>query len=219
MNQPMWTVCYNIVSRESLRWVGTGWEFFDNECDAQACFDRHVKNGNCPTKRPYYRARDRIHLGAAHTWAREYVDLSKPPEEAEGCVSVGGLLCEIKDKAMAHLAWDMVRVGTEIGVKHKRKDFGLKGTDPFTVIKHTEDELEEIRRAIWDLDNGGPEQNVLEETADAMACLVHLAVLRGYSQTALYEKMIEKLLLRFEYPERYAAYVQAHVKHIHSNGG
>jgi len=64
--RPRWTVCYNIVSPESDRWVGRGWEFFDEEYQATACYERHIKLGNCPTKRPYYHQSDYQHLGAAH---------------------------------------------------------------------------------------------------------------------------------------------------------
>jgi hypothetical protein len=63
---PRWTVLYNIVSKENDRWVGTAWEFFDDERDAQKCYDRQIREGNCPTKRPYYDKCDRPHLGAAH---------------------------------------------------------------------------------------------------------------------------------------------------------
>lgn len=62
---PKWTVGYNIVSRESERWIGTGWEFFDDEQEAARCYDRHVSAGNCPFKRPYHEA-DFKHLGAVH---------------------------------------------------------------------------------------------------------------------------------------------------------
>lgn len=66
VDKPRWTVLYNVVSKENDRWIGTGWEFFDNENDAQKCYDRHVTEGNCPTKRYYYEKLDRYHLGAAH---------------------------------------------------------------------------------------------------------------------------------------------------------
>ena len=52
---PKWTVLYNIVSLESDRFVGTGWEFFDAEEDASDCYQRHIDVGNCPTKRPFHR--------------------------------------------------------------------------------------------------------------------------------------------------------------------
>lgn len=69
--EPCWTVHYNIVSPESDRWIGDGWEFFDEEDQATRCFERHHRAGDCPTKRPYYRATDIHHLGAAHGyWLR-----------------------------------------------------------------------------------------------------------------------------------------------------
>ncbi len=64
--RPKWTVHYNIVSPEATEWIGTGWEFFNDERDAQHCYDRHNALGNCATKRPYHR-NDRVHLGAVHT--------------------------------------------------------------------------------------------------------------------------------------------------------
>jgi hypothetical protein len=62
---PKWTVLYNIVTPGST-WIGTGWEFFDDETEAQKRFDHHVAIGNCPTKRPYSQPCDWQHLGAAH---------------------------------------------------------------------------------------------------------------------------------------------------------
>ena len=65
MERPKWTVRYNIVSPESERWIGTGWEFFDDEKDATNAYARHIDKGNTPTKRPFH-TNDRIHLGACH---------------------------------------------------------------------------------------------------------------------------------------------------------
>lgn len=62
---PQWTICTNIVSIESSKWIGTSWEFFDDEVDAEECFQRHIVLGNVPTKRKFHE-NDRIHLGAAH---------------------------------------------------------------------------------------------------------------------------------------------------------
>jgi len=65
MDLPHWTVCYNIVSLESNKWVGTGWEFFDDEDQASACYQRHKEAGNVPIKRPYH-SDDFEHLGVVH---------------------------------------------------------------------------------------------------------------------------------------------------------
>lgn len=62
---PRWTVVYNIVSPESDTWVGTGWEFFDNEREADMCYRRHQAAGNVPTKRQFYDSVDALHLGIA----------------------------------------------------------------------------------------------------------------------------------------------------------
>ena len=48
MKNPKWAVCYNIVSPESNTWIGTGWEFFDEEPAAQICYERHISLGDCP---------------------------------------------------------------------------------------------------------------------------------------------------------------------------
>ncbi len=63
---PRWTVCYNITSPENRTWLGSGWEFFDSESDADISYKRHLHLGNCPTKRPYYHKTDFDHLGVIH---------------------------------------------------------------------------------------------------------------------------------------------------------
>ena len=69
MKEPKWTVLYNITNDP---WIGTGWEFFDDEVSAKACYARQRKTGNCPTMRPYHR-NDRVHLGAVHIEQRTRV--------------------------------------------------------------------------------------------------------------------------------------------------
>src|SRR5690349_17653770 len=107
MNLPMWTVCYNIVSKESPRWVGTGWEFFDNEADAQACYVRLEQAGCFPTKRPYHHVVDRNHLGAHHQFPT--------PTRPESVVRI--------TEELHDLAWSVVEYGTHYGVEHRRKRF------------------------------------------------------------------------------------------------
>lgn len=63
--EPSWTVLYNIVSPESRRWIGTGWEFFDSHTDAEKCVERLTKAGDVAMMRPFH-PNDRPHLGAAH---------------------------------------------------------------------------------------------------------------------------------------------------------
>lgn len=70
--RPKWTVLYNIVSAENTRFIGTGWEFFIEEKDAKACYERHDAAGNCPAKRPYNDHCDYPHLGAAHKMGDTY---------------------------------------------------------------------------------------------------------------------------------------------------
>jgi len=67
IKKPNWIVLYNIVSKECDFWIGTGFEFFDEEIDAKKCYDRQIKTGNCPTKRRYMDKHDKKHLGAIHT--------------------------------------------------------------------------------------------------------------------------------------------------------
>lgn len=72
VKKPRWTVHTNLTSPENGQWVGTSWEFFDEEKDAEACYSRHVKTGNCSTKRHYFDKTDREHLSAAQkAWIDE----------------------------------------------------------------------------------------------------------------------------------------------------
>ncbi|KKM74951.1 hypothetical protein LCGC14_1395130 [marine sediment metagenome] len=66
MIEPKWTVVCNLLSPESDTWTGTSWEFFEKEEEAEACFNRHDRAGDCPTKRPFYRRTDLLHLANAH---------------------------------------------------------------------------------------------------------------------------------------------------------
>ena len=66
IKKPKWTVLYNIVSEENSKWIGTGWEFFDEDSDADKCYARHRDNGNNPSKRPFFERLDRAHMGVAH---------------------------------------------------------------------------------------------------------------------------------------------------------
>lgn len=60
--QPKWTVVTNILSPESTRWIGKSWEFFDEEEQAQQCYERHATVGEVPTKRPFYKQADMAHM-------------------------------------------------------------------------------------------------------------------------------------------------------------
>ncbi len=79
--KPKWTVLYNIVSKENGWFIGTGWEFFEDEKDAEMCYERQLAAGNCPTKRPFYLRVDGHHLGATHREIRELA--RKKPRTAE----------------------------------------------------------------------------------------------------------------------------------------
>lgn len=65
-NRPKWTVHCNIVSPENQKWIGTSWEFFDSDSEAEMCFNRHLLAHDCPCKRPYYGYSDRRHLAEVH---------------------------------------------------------------------------------------------------------------------------------------------------------
>jgi len=43
LDRPKWTVLYNIVSPESDRWIGTGYEFFDEEETAAKAYVTYAK--------------------------------------------------------------------------------------------------------------------------------------------------------------------------------
>ncbi len=68
MMRPKFTVLYNIVVPGAM-WIGTGWEFFDDQEIAQARYDYHVGIGNVPTMRPYNHKCDFKHLGTVHVIA------------------------------------------------------------------------------------------------------------------------------------------------------
>jgi hypothetical protein len=62
--KPTWTVLYNITTAAN-RWIGTGWEFFDNEVLARNRVEHLQGRGFAPTLRPY-QSSDKSHLGAVH---------------------------------------------------------------------------------------------------------------------------------------------------------
>lgn len=67
MRKPNWTVLYNIANNGSP-YIGTAWEFFDHENQADDCLTRQRMNGNIPCKRPFHEATDRPHMGACHRY-------------------------------------------------------------------------------------------------------------------------------------------------------
>lgn len=85
---PLWTVCYNIVSSESDAWIGTGWEFFNDEANATACYQRHQRAGNVPTKRPFYNSVDVEHLGVVdqQRLKSSRAAVATPPVDAEATI-------------------------------------------------------------------------------------------------------------------------------------
>lgn len=68
--KPAWTVLYNLPPASTSRWVGTAWEFFDDEPSAKRRYEELASSGHYPTKRPYHEA-DRPHLGAVHATRNE----------------------------------------------------------------------------------------------------------------------------------------------------
>lgn len=61
IREPAWTVYSNVTS-EGTTWVGSSWEFFDDEGAADARYTELSEQGHCPTKRPYYRRADSQYL-------------------------------------------------------------------------------------------------------------------------------------------------------------
>lgn len=62
MERPKFTVITNIVSPESVEYIGRCWEFFSKEEDAIKCFKRQLGSGNSPSKRSYYHLTDYEHM-------------------------------------------------------------------------------------------------------------------------------------------------------------
>lgn len=59
---PKWTVFYNITGS---RWIGKGWEFFDDRDDAKVRYDALAADGHVPTLRPWH-PNDIDDMGATH---------------------------------------------------------------------------------------------------------------------------------------------------------
>jgi len=51
---PNWTVWSNLKRHETTDWIGHCIEFFDEEIEAVKCFERHRKNGDVSTMRPFH---------------------------------------------------------------------------------------------------------------------------------------------------------------------
>jgi hypothetical protein len=68
--KPSWTVLANSAPLNGGHWVGTSWEFFDDEVAAQHRYEELSNAGRYPTKRPYHSA-DAAHLGAVHAMRNE----------------------------------------------------------------------------------------------------------------------------------------------------
>lgn len=70
---PKWTLIYNTVNVENV-WIGSAWEFFDEEITATKRYEELSKLNLYPTKRPYYHSQDFSHLGASHQfWYQQSV--------------------------------------------------------------------------------------------------------------------------------------------------
>jgi hypothetical protein len=76
VKNPKWTIVYNIFNESTSRWVGEGWEFYDDDKAAQDRYNFLAKFSEtpntdgfkyCPCKRPFY-STDRSRMGAAHAW-------------------------------------------------------------------------------------------------------------------------------------------------------
>lgn len=66
MELPKFTILYN-KSNDNSKWIGTGWEFFDDKKKAEERFEQLNREvAYCPTLRPYHHKTDFEHLGAVH---------------------------------------------------------------------------------------------------------------------------------------------------------
>ena len=61
VREPTWTV-FSIVVDAKTPWVGSSWEFFDDEEAAESRCDELRALGCCPTKRFYFRDSDRQYV-------------------------------------------------------------------------------------------------------------------------------------------------------------
>ena len=60
---PRWTVHYNIVN--SSRWIGRGWEFFDEAEEAAQVANKRTEEGHSVSIRPFH-PNDIPNMGAVH---------------------------------------------------------------------------------------------------------------------------------------------------------
>ena len=51
---PKWTVISNLKRRETTIWIGMSVELFDDEKEAEKCYQRHRQSGDTATKRPFH---------------------------------------------------------------------------------------------------------------------------------------------------------------------
>jgi hypothetical protein len=65
MLNPQWTLFVNI-SCPGSKWVGTTWEFYDDEEQAKDRYEHYKFIGNVPILRPFHYT-DQKHLGAVHS--------------------------------------------------------------------------------------------------------------------------------------------------------
>lgn len=98
---PKWTVRYNIVNKHSP-WIGTGWEFFDSEREAEIAYKKHIDLGNVPTKRPFHRACDTKHLGCVDR-NRITDNLAK-----EILQTWEGIITEVNDESFCAELYDLI---------------------------------------------------------------------------------------------------------------
>lgn len=83
-------------------------------------------------------------------------------------------------------AWMEITGLIERNAKH-RKGFRLQEITPADVLKHALEEINELRDAPEDID----------ELGDAVACLLHYAIRRGWTLQDLESAIVRKLIKRF----------------------
>lgn len=97
---------------------------------------------------------------------------------------------------MTHEAWNTVAAYVKANARHLRKGYRLGEIDVEFILAAAADELQELREAPTDLN----------EMADVMACLIHVAQRQGWKPSQVANAIKRKLELRFGKLEEYATH-------------
>lgn len=64
--RPEWVLHYTILNNGCTQWLGSSYEFFNDEPVAKQRYMEKVKDGTFPTLRKYSEEHDRAHLGICY---------------------------------------------------------------------------------------------------------------------------------------------------------